>query len=152
MQQTLKEKLKEDLKVALKTGNSIKKNIIKVILSEVALEEGRGSASFFLNDEGVLSVIKKCKKSQETIKEGYEKLKKEIPEEVLKEIKILDSYIPQQMSEDIIQEQINAMIEETGCDTMKDMGMLMTMFNKKFAGKADNRIVSQILREKLNGN
>lgn len=89
--QTLKEKLKEDLKVAFKTSDNSKKELIRIILSEIALEEGRGAAGFSLNDEGVMSVIKKMKKNAETIVEECKKSGREIDQKVLKEIEILDS-------------------------------------------------------------
>lgn len=147
--QTLKEKLKEDLKVALKNGNSLKKDLIRMILSEVSLEEGRGAVGFLLNDEGVLSVIKKLKKSQEINKEGYEKLQKELPENLIKEIEILNSYLPQQMEEEEIKRIVSELISEVGAESMKDVGKVMSAFNSKYAGKADNKIVSTAVKDCL---
>jgi hypothetical protein len=151
MQQTLKDRLKDDLKIAIKTNNGIKKNLLKVVLSEVALEEGRGKADFYLNDEGITAILKKIKKNQEIIKEECEMCKREIPENVCKEIEILDTYLPQQMSEDQMKMLISDIIEELGASSMKDMGKVMAKFNSEFSGKADNKIVSQIVKNKLNG-
>lgn len=149
--QTLKEKLKEDLKIALKTSNVAKKELIKVVLSEISLEEGRGSVGFFLNDEGVMAILKKFKKNQELIKEEYEKLGQPVPEAVTKEIKILESYLPSQMNEEEIGNIVTDLISETGATSMKEMGKVMSAFNAKYAGKADNKIVSQAIKNKLNG-
>jgi uncharacterized protein YqeY len=149
--QTLKEKLKEDLKVAMKTGNALKKDLIKVVLGEIALEEGRGKAGFFLNDEGVMSILKKFKNNQEVIKEEYEKLQKEVPADTLKEIEILSSYLPQQMSKEEIEVEVSTIISEVGATSMKEMGKVMGAFNAKHAGKADNKIVSETVKNKLNG-
>lgn len=149
--QTLKEKLKEDLKIALKTSNVAKKELIKIVLSEIALEESRGSVGFFLNDEGVMAVLKKFKKNQELIKEGYEKIGQPIPEAVTREIKIIDSYLPSLMSEEEIDKIVVDLISETGATSMKEMGKVMSAFNAKYAGQADNKIVSQTIKNKLNG-
>lgn len=149
--QTLKEKLKEDLKVALKSGNSLKKELIKVVLGEIAIEEGRGKAGFLLNDEGVMAVIKKEKNSQEIIKAEYEKIQKEVPADVLMEIEILNSYLPQQMTKEEIEAQVVETIKEIGSTSMKDMGQVMKSFNSKYSGKADGKTVSEIVKSKLNG-
>lgn len=147
--QTLKEKLKEDLKVSIKSSDISKKELVKVILSEISLEEKRGAAGFSLNDEGVTAVIKKMKKNAETIKEECKKVGKEIDPSVLKEIEILDSYLPKQLSEDQIKMLVADIIEELGTNSIKDMGKIMSKFNSQFAGQADGKIVSQIVKERL---
>jgi hypothetical protein len=147
--QTLKEKLKEDLKVSIKSSDTTKKELVKVILSEISLEEKRGAAGFFLNDEGVTAVIKKMKKNAETIKEECNKIGKAIDPSVFKEIEILDTYLPKQLSEDQIKMLVADIMEELGTSSIKDMGKIMTKFNSQFAGQADGKIVSQIVRERL---
>jgi len=147
--QTLKEKLKEDLKVSIKSSDISKKELVKVILSEISLEEKRGAAGFSLNDEGVTAVIKKMKKNAETIKEECKKVGKEIDPSVLKEIEILDSYLPKQLSEDQIKMLVADIMEELGTNSIKDMGKIMSKFNSQFAGQADGKIVSQIVKERL---
>jgi uncharacterized protein YqeY len=152
--QTLKERLKEDLKIAIKTSNSVKKDLLKVILSEIAAEEGRGKIGHFLNDEGVISILKKFKKNQEELIEKYKiDNRSEIEiESAKKELFILEFYFPQQMSEDEIKSEITSIIDEIGATSMKDMGKVMNSFNYKHAGKADGRLVSEIVKDKLNGN
>jgi len=149
--QTLKEKLKEDLKISIKNSNSLKKNLLRVVLGEIALEETSGKAAFILNDEGVMSIIRKSKSSLELTKAECKKFQKPIPEEVDKEIAILDTYLPQQMVEEEIKTEIAAIITEIGATSMKEMGLVMKAFTAKFSGKADGKLVSTIVREKLNG-
>lgn len=147
--QTLKEKLKEDLKVAFKTSNNSKKELIRMILSEIALEEGRGAAGFSLNDEGVMAVLKKFKKNQEVNKEGYEKIGKEVPENLIKEMEVLNEYLPKQFSEDQIKMLVADIIEQLGASSVKDIGKVMSKFNSEFPGQADGKIVSQIVKDRL---
>lgn len=148
--QTLKEKLKEDLKTAFKTSDNSKKELIRMILSEIALEEGRGAAGFSLNDEGVLSVIKKMKKNSEAIVEGCKESGREIDNKILKEIEILNSYLPKQLTEDQIKMLVADIMEELGANSIKDMGKIMSKFNSEFPGQADGKIVSQIVKNRLN--
>ena len=146
---TLKEKLKEDLKIAIKTSDFLKKNLIKVIMSEISLEEGRGKIGFLLNNEGVTSIIKKIKKNQETLKSGYEELRKEIPESVTKEIDILNSYLPKQMLKEDVEKIVLSIISEIGISSGKDIGKVISKFNEDYAGMADNKIVSKIVKDTL---
>ena len=149
--QTLKEKLKEDLKVALKTGNYVKKDLIKVILSEISIEEGRGAANFFLNDEGILSVIKKIKKNQEELLEKSKNIGRSETEieAIEKEIKILNLYLPVQMTEEEIELAVEHIIESLGASSMKEMGLVMNKFSTDYPGLADGKIVSKYVKSKL---
>lgn len=147
--QTLKEKLKEDLKVAFKTSDNSKKELIRMVLSEIALEEGRGAAGFSLNNEGVMAVIKKMKKNSETIVDGCKESGREVDNKILKEIEILSSYLPKQLTEDQIKMLVADIMEELGTNSIKDMGKIMSKFNSQFAGQADGKIVSQIVKERL---
>jgi hypothetical protein len=147
--QTLKEKLKEDLKTALRTGDSIRKSLIQVILGEVALEEGRGASSFRLNDDGVLSVIKKIKKNQDLTKCGYVNSGRDVPEFLNREIEMLEKYLPQQLSHDQIKDLIHDIIEEIKPSSIKDMGIIVEKFNSEFRGRADGKIVADIIKERL---
>ena len=149
--QTLKEKLKEDLKVSWKSGESVKKDLIRVILGEISLEEKSRTTAFLLDDEGVTSILKKAKKNHELTKEGYEKEKREVPDVLFREMEIIDSYLPKQLSEEQIKVLLVDIVEEFGECSIKDMGKIMAKFNAEFPGQADGKIVAKIVKEKLSG-
>lgn len=146
---SIKEKLKEDLKVSIKSGNSLKKNLIKVILTEISIEEKRGKIGYFLNDDGVISCIKKMKKSLETIKNAMESSGKPIEKYVLEEIEILDSYLPKQMATEEIEKIISEIMRSIQNPSIKDMGKIISEFNSKYPSKADGKILSQIVKNIL---
>jgi len=146
---TLKEKLKEDLKMSIKNSDSLKKNLLRVVLGEIALEETSGRAAFILNDDGVMSIIRKSKGSLELTKAECVKYQKPISEDIDKEIAILEVYLPKQMSKEEIQTEVAIVITEIGATSIKEMGLVMKAFNVKFAGKADGKTVSEIVKEKL---
>ena len=62
---------------------------------------------------------------------------------------IIESYLPQQMSEAEIETELKNIISETGAESMKDMGKVMGIASKKFAGKADNKVVAGMVRSLL---
>ena len=70
-------------------------------------------------------------------------------EEALDEITVLESFMPVQMSETEIENAIVEIINETGASSMQDMGRVMGMFTKQYAGKADNKLASSIIKSRL---
>jgi len=73
----------------------------------------------------------------------------EMAEEEEYQAGIIEKYLPEQMSEEEIESIIQQIIEETGAATMKDMGRVMGMAAKQLAGKADNKLISGIVKQKL---
>ena len=69
--------------------------------------------------------------------------------ESIAELAIVDSYLPQQMSEEEIRTAVGQVISEIGATSPAEMGKVMGGFNSKFAGKADGKIVSNIVKELL---
>ena len=144
--ENIKEKLKEDLKIAIKQGNSLKKDVVRMILSESAYEEGKGR---ILDNDGVIAIIKRMKKNQNEMLESSKTLN--ISTEIIEaEIAILDSYLPKQMDLEEIKVKVGELIIETAATSMRDMGKIMSSFNAKYTGLADNKIVSEVIKSKLN--
>lgn len=129
----LKDKISEDFMKAFKAKNMDKKNFLGVVKGEIQLQEGRGIDS---TDENVLKVLKKIEKS----------LKQTNTEEATKELSYIEKYLPSQMSEGKIKEII---LEYTNSG-MVNIGQIMGKFNKEHKGKADNKLVSEIVKSILN--
>ena len=66
------------------------------------------------------------------------------------EIEIIEEFLPKQLSEDDLDKEITAIIEELGASEIKDMGRVMGVASKKLSGKADNGRIAKIIKEKLN--
>ena len=62
---------------------------------------------------------------------------------------IIEAYLPQQMDEETLKSEIEKIVAETGASNMKDMGKVMGIASKKMAGKADNSVISSIVRSLL---
>ncbi len=129
----LKDKISEDFMKAFKAKDMDKKNFLGVVKGEIQLQEGRGIDS---TDENVLKVLKKIEKS----------LKQTNTEEATKELSYIEKYLPSQMSEGKIKEII---LEYTNSG-MVNIGQIMGKFNKEHKGKADNKLVSEIVKSILN--
>ena len=132
----MRDKINDIIKSSLKNGDKNKLNLFRVLKGEISrLEDGKKE----LTDEEIIKVIQKFVKNLESIGNEQSKL----------EIKLLQPFLPQLMSESEIEDIIKMLIVTHNFCDMKDMGKLMGQFNKEYSGKADNKIVSQIVKNML---
>jgi len=140
--ETLKEKISKDYLEAFKSRDIVKKNLLSVVKSDITKEE-KNTTVENLSDEEVFKILKKISKNLvETISQSNS-------EEAKVELAVIESYLPKQMSEEEIRAEVAVVIIETGAVSFSDVGKVMGGFNTKFAGKADNKTVSTIVRELL---
>jgi uncharacterized protein YqeY len=130
---TLKEKINADFMSAFKNKETDKKNFLGVVKGEIQNEEGRSGE---ITDEGVMNILRKMEKS----------LKQTNTPESLQELEYIKPYLPQLMGE----EQIREIILGYKTNGLNNVGQMMSEFNKNFKGLADNKLVSQVIKEMLN--
>ena len=140
---TLKEKLLAHMKEALRSKDSIRLNTIRSLISATKNQEIDLRRE--LQDEEVLSLItrevKKRKEASSLYKQGgrTDLMEKEDQEQL-----ILQAYLPEQVSEEVLRKRIQEVIEETGADGMKDFGKIMKVLVPEFKGKADNALIKDL--------
>ena len=146
---SLKERLFDDLKTAMKEKDAIKKEVIQMVRAGV-LQVEKDNKIESLDDSGVLTVISKEIKKLKDVLPDFEKAgRQDLIDEVNKKVEVLDAYLPEQMSEDEINEVISAVINEVGAVSMKDMGKVMGAVKGKTAGRADNKTVRDLVKKAL---
>ena len=129
---TLKEQINQDFMTAFKAKDMEKKNFLGVVKGEIQNEESRNGG---VNDESVMNILKKMEKS----------LKQTNTEESLKELEYIKPYLPTLMDETLIR----SIIESYKNEGVNNVGQMMGTFNKEHKGKADNALVSKIVKEVL---
>lgn len=147
----LKQQIQEDLKNAMFAKDENKLSTIRMLKSAIQYYEiQKGGAGYEATDEDVIDVIgKEVKKRKESI-ELYEKGgRTESAEKEREEAKILEGYLPQQLSENEIAQFVDAAISQTGATSIQDMGKVMGALMPKTKGKADSTLVSNLVRQKL---
>ncbi len=145
---TVKEQLMNDLKEAMKEKDTIRKNTVQMIRSGVLQIEK--DTKTVLDDEGVTDVIAHELKKRRDVLPEYEKSgRADLIEDLNKEIKILMSYLPEQLSEEELEKIVSDVIAEVGATSMKDMGKIMANIMPKTKGRADGKLINKIVREKL---
>ena len=132
----------------MKEKDEIKKNTVTMVRSAILQVEKDNKVT--LNDADILEVIaKEVKKRKDSLPE-YEKSGREDLINKLKiEIDILFEYLPEQMSEQEIEEVVKQTIAETGSVNIKEMGRVMSAVLAKVKGRADGKIVNQMVKKYL---
>lgn len=146
-----KNKLQQDLIAAMKAGDEVKKSTIRMLMSSINyFQTEKGGAGYEATPEEIISVIEKeAKKRRDSISE-YEKAgRQDLVDQETAELKILEAYLPEKMSEEEVTKIVEETIAETGATSMQDMGKLMGALNGKLKGKADMGMVSNLVRQKL---
>lgn len=146
----LKEKLQQEMKDALKSGDSPKRTLLGMVLSSIKNKEIEKRSE--LGDDETIAVISSEIKKRKDAVEQYEKGgRPELAEGERKEIETLMAYMPEQMSEEEIRNEVKKTIAETGIKDMKEMGKLIGAVMAKVKGKADGQTVNRLVKEELTG-
>ena len=145
---TLKEKLQEDLKTAMKNKDTVRLSVIRLAKAAVMnLEIARGHQ---LNDEEVIEVLaKEVKQRNDSLVEFEKAGRKDLVENLQKEIQIVQEYLPAQLSEAEVRKLIEEVIAEVGATSKKDMNKVMPVLMPKVKGRADGKLVNQIVNSLL---
>ncbi len=144
---SLKAKLMEDLKTSMKNKDILRKNTITMVragIKQVEVDE-----RIELDDEAIIQLIsKQLKEKRNAIVEFKKGNRDDLVQQAEDEIDVLLEYLPKQLTEDELTEIVREVIE-AGDYTMKDMGKIMKDVMPKIQGKADGKMVNEVVRKIL---
>jgi hypothetical protein len=142
----LKDKLLEELKAAMKAKDLVRKNTVQMVRSAVLQVEK--DQKITLDDDGIIEIIGKEIKKRKNVLPEYEKSgRKDLVDNLNKEISVLQAYMPEQLSEIEIEAIVKDCINEIGTVTKSDIGKVMITVLPKVKGRADGKIVNTIVRK-----
>src|SRR5699024_7464066 len=145
---TLKEQLRDDMKAAMRARDKARLAVIR--MTQAAIKQREVDDQVELDDTGTLAVIEKMVKQRRDAEAQYQDAgRAELAADEAAEIKILQGYLPEQLSTAEIDTAIGAAIADTGAETMRDMGKVMAALKPKLQGRADMGEVSTRLRARL---
>mgnify|MGYP000397201559 FL=1 len=105
-----------------------------------------------ITDEDMIAIINKMLKQRKESVEMYSKANRsDLVEKENSEIKILEEFLPQQLSEDEVTKVCDEAIASTGAESLKDMGKVMNKLKEEYLGKMDFSLAGKLLKEKLKG-
>jgi uncharacterized protein YqeY len=147
---SLKEQLKQDTIVASKAGDNQKRDVLRML--QAAIKQVEIDDRVTLDDAGVQQVlIKQAKQRRESLDEYTKAGRDDLAVQEKYELEVIKGYLPQMMSREEIEVLVKQVIVETGAVSPKDMGKVMGKLMPQVKGKADGRLVNEVVREQLAG-
>lgn len=148
----LREQISTDIKDAMRAKEMAKLNALRMVQSAFKNREIELRPEP-MSEEECLSVVKKLvKQRKESIEQYLAAKRQDLVDAETAELKLLEAYLPAQMSREQIEKIVLEVVASTGAKTIKDMGSVMKEVQARTAGSADNKIVSEIIKSKLSGN
>ena len=151
---SLREKINEQFSSALKNKNKSLVSTLRLVLAAIKerdIASRTGEKKDGVNDQDIIKVLRKMKKQRQDSAELYKKgQRQELMEAEEAEIKVIDSFLPQQLSEEETKKICKETIETLGVSSIKDMGKIMGTLKKKYSDSIDFSKVNIIIKGLLN--
>lgn len=147
---TMKTRLDDDLKQAMRARDTVRRDVIRYLRSEIRNQEIRVQED--LDDDGVVQVLsRQAQQRRDSIEAFQEADRTDLVEKEQAELAIIIEYLPQQMTSDEIASLVQQVVAEVGASGPGDMGKVMSQIMPQVRGRAEGREVSAIVMETLRG-
>lgn len=145
----LEEKILNDYKEAMKARDTLKSSVLSCLRAEI-MNVAIAKKKKTLEDNDCLAVIKKqVKQHQDSIEQFTKGSRADLAEKETKELRILEAYLPAQLSQDELKKIVEEIIVSTGASGMKDMGKVMKEAAARVGQSADSKLLSELVRQRL---
>jgi uncharacterized protein len=146
----LEKLINEEIKATMLARDSRRLEALRAIKAALLLEKTKEGTTGEIPDTIELKLLQKLVKQRKESAEIYKNANRtDLAENELFEASIIEKFLPQQLPEEKVREIIQKIIAENSASSMKDMGKIMGTANKELAGKADNKLISVIVKELL---
>ena len=149
---SLAEKINKDLTEAMRSGDKIRLETIRSIRALILEFEKSGSGKELNSEEELKMLTTAAKKRKESIEQFRNGGRNELAEKEEAELKIIEEYLPKQLSLDEIYEEVKKIASELGAKVKEDFPKLMPAAAKALKGKADGKIVKELVEKLLSSN
>ncbi len=145
----LKEKLLEDLKESMKEKNVIRKNVVQMV--RAAILQIEKDKKIEVSDSQIVEIIAKEAKKRKDALEDYQKSGREdLIEQMNQEIKILNEYLPKQLTKEELTQKMQEIITELGATSIKDIGAVMKKAKETIGAAANGKAINEVAKKILN--
>lgn len=146
---SIKIKIMDQLKAAMKSKDQVKLSTLRLLNSQIKNKEIELRPNE-ISDEDIVVVIKKsAKQRQDSIEQYQNANRQDLADVEIAELKILEEYLPEMMSENQVEVIVVTTIKDLGASEAKDMGKVMQAVMAKTKGQADNKLVSTLVKKNL---
>ncbi|MFM9422531.1 MAG: hypothetical protein RIR06_992 [Bacteroidota bacterium] len=150
---SIQEQINEDIKAAMKSGQKDTLMALRDIKSKLLLEMTKEGGDGAVDDSKSIQILTKLfKQRQESIEIYKTQNRADLLEEEQKQADVIAAYLPKQLTKEEIEEEVRSIISQVGASSPSDLGKVMGVASKHFAGKADGKIVSEVVKAQLSGN
>lgn len=147
---SLQKQIMEELKLAMKSKDSVALQALRAVKSAFLLAKTEAGAGDDLTSEQEMKIIQKqVKQRKDSAAIFIEQGRQDLADPELKEVAILEKFLPEALSEEAIEKVVLETITKLGAEGMKDMGKVMGVVSKQLAGQADGKTLSGIVRKNL---
>lgn len=145
---SLEEIINTDIKSAMLSKNDAALRSLRAIKQVILMAKTSGSGTISSEDE-IKMVQKLIKQRKESVEIYIQQNREDLAKTELEEIAVIEKYLPKQISEEEVRTELKALIDQNNAKGPGDLGRLMGIASKHFAGKADNKLVSMLLKQML---
>lgn len=144
------DKISEDIKKAMLARDKVRLEALRGIKKEFIEAKTAKGAGGVLTDEAAIKILVKMAKQRKESAQIYkENNRQELADNELQEAAVIEEYLPRQLNEEELTEELKKIIAELGAEGPKDMGKVMGVASKALAGKAEGRLISAKVKELL---
>ena len=144
------DQLNSKLKAAMREKNKVALESLRAIKSAILLLQTQSGAKETPDDAEITKLLQKLvKQRKESASIFREQGRVDLAEPEEAQIEIIRQFLPEQLSAEEVEKVIDEVIQSVGATTMKDMGKVMGMANKQLAGKADGKLIAEIVKKCL---
>ena len=144
------DQISEDIKAAMKARDKVRLDTLRNIKKVFLEAKTAPGANDTLEDADALKIIQKlAKQGRETAQTYVANNRQDLADGELAQVAVLEEYLPKALSKAEIEAEVRKIIAETGASSMKDMGRVMGAASKQMAGRADGRLISEIVKRLL---
>jgi len=144
----IEDRLTEDYKVAMKAGDSQRRDVLRSVraaLKSAAIDKRES----LTEDEALAVVTRQAKQRRESIEQFTLGGRDDLVEKEEADLEVIESYLPQQMSAEEIETLVRTVIDEVGATSMRDIGKIMKTIMPRTQGRADGKLVNEVIRSLL---
>lgn len=146
----LHETIDQDIKTAMLSRDNARLRGLRAIKSALLMAKTEKGAADTLSEEAEMKVLQRLVKQRKESAEIYlQQNRQDLYQIEMEEIEVIESYLPAQLDRSEIETIIREIITQTGAATMKDMGKVMGAANQQLAGKADGKLIAEVVKSLL---
>lgn len=144
------ETITEEIKKAMLAKDKVRLEALRGIKKELLEAKTAKGASGELSDEAATAILQKMVKQRKDSAEIYTtQHRPDLAESEMEQMKVIQEYLPAQLTPDELENEVKLIIAETGATSMKEMGKVMGLASRQLAGKAEGRAISEMVKKLL---